>query len=225
MKHETVRLMNVRVSGAAVLSSERAERQRYGAPSSTARAHGAATKRGLARTSSPEAAGRICERRARSMTHAPERPMFLTVKLRDVVDLEVQLSLDEGQDEATLRARDRELYLELSRAPTPAAAPQASRGREPLSADSLLSRLAALRARFGAPQVGERVARASACGLRPVLGPRQRWAPPSPAHASKAQAPIKVGLHRSDGARSWHLACSRGYAGRRAFHSCRCSAT
>jgi hypothetical protein len=66
------------------------------------------------------------------------------VKLRDIVDLEVQLALDEGQHAATLHARDRALFLALS--PTPP------------STEALLSTwLEALRERFGEPRVGERV--------------------------------------------------------------------
>lgn len=66
------------------------------------------------------------------------------MKLGDVVDLEVQLALDEGQDDAALRARDRALYLAL---PSP-----------PARDDALLAAwLDALRARLGTPHVGERV--------------------------------------------------------------------
>lgn len=69
------------------------------------------------------------------------------MKLRDVVDLEAQLALDEDQDEAALRARDRSLYLALTAAPR--------------AVDALLGAwLEALRERFGAPRVGERVATA-----------------------------------------------------------------
>jgi hypothetical protein len=71
------------------------------------------------------------------------------VKLRDVVDLEVQLALDDAEDQAALRARDRALYLELAAPPNP----------PPASASALLSAwLEALRTRFGEPRVGERVA-------------------------------------------------------------------
>jgi hypothetical protein len=66
------------------------------------------------------------------------------VKLPCVVDLEVQLALDEGQDEAALRARDRAIYLQMASPPPPGPA--------------LLSAwLEALRTRFGEPRVGERV--------------------------------------------------------------------
>jgi hypothetical protein len=44
------------------------------------------------------------------------------VKLRDVVDLEIQLASDEGQPDDALRVRDRELYLAMSPAPTAPAA-------------------------------------------------------------------------------------------------------
>lgn len=64
-----------------------------------------------------------------------------------MVDLEAQLALDEGQDEAALRVRDRTLYLELPGAPR--------------AVDALLGAwLQALRDRFGSPRVGERVATA-----------------------------------------------------------------
>ena len=65
------------------------------------------------------------------------------MKLRDVLDLEVQLALDEGQDDRALRTRDRSLYLSMAEAPA--------------GSDGLLSAwLAALRERLGGPQVGER---------------------------------------------------------------------
>ncbi|MET0344377.1 MAG: DUF2868 domain-containing protein [Polyangiales bacterium] len=63
------------------------------------------------------------------------------MKLRDVLDLEVQLAVDEGQDERALRGRDRGLYLTLARVPA--------------QADGLLvAWLDALRERFGAPSAG-----------------------------------------------------------------------
>jgi hypothetical protein len=66
------------------------------------------------------------------------------VKPRDVIDLEVQLALDAAQDETALRARDRALYLTLSPPPTDTHA-------------LLAAWLEALRQRFGAPLIGERV--------------------------------------------------------------------
>lgn len=65
------------------------------------------------------------------------------MKLRDVLDLEVQLAVDEGQDDRALRARDRGLYLALAPAPT---RPDAL----------LIAWLGALRERFGAPSAGAR---------------------------------------------------------------------
>ncbi|HEX6245710.1 MAG TPA: hypothetical protein VFZ61_32520, partial [Polyangiales bacterium] len=86
------------------------------------------------------------------------------MKPRDVIDLEVQLALDAEQDEPTLRARDRALYLGLRPAPT-----------EP---DALLvAWLDALRQRFGAPQIGERVALAQRLlsYLLVVVGAASGW--------------------------------------------------
>jgi hypothetical protein len=69
------------------------------------------------------------------------------VKLRDVVDLEAQLALDDEQDEPSLRNRDRALYLTMS--PPPA------------STEALLRAwLDALRAGSSEPSLGERVATA-----------------------------------------------------------------
>ena len=62
-----------------------------------------------------------------------------------MVDLEAQLALDEGVDEATLRSRDRSLYLGLTPPPT--------------RVEALLPAwLDVLRERFGAPRAGERLA-------------------------------------------------------------------
>lgn len=73
--------------------------------------------------------------------------------LRDVIDLEAQLAADDGQDEATLRARDRALYADVTA--QLARAPEATRAGQ-VSDDALVTAwLAALRARFGKPQLGE----------------------------------------------------------------------
>jgi hypothetical protein len=84
--------------------------------------------------------GRVAYKDGRSA----RRAYLLVVKLRDVVDLEVQLAFDEEMDDGALRTRDRGLYLALAPAPT--------------QPDALLGAwLEALRARFGAPRLGERV--------------------------------------------------------------------
>lgn len=86
------------------------------------------------------ATGRVAYKDGRSA----RRAYLLVVKLRDVVDLEVQLAFDEEMDDGALRTRDRGLYLALAPAPT--------------QPDALLGAwLEALRARFGAPRLGERV--------------------------------------------------------------------
>ena len=69
------------------------------------------------------------------------------MKLRDVVDLEAQLAIDEGAEESALRERDRALYLALT---PPPSTPEAL----------IVAWLDALRERFGAPRLGERVAAA-----------------------------------------------------------------
>lgn len=71
------------------------------------------------------------------------------MQLRDVVDLEAQLAADEGQDEAHLRERDRALYRDM--------APQlVGAGGQRASDQALVTAwLAALRERFGKPQLGD----------------------------------------------------------------------
>ncbi len=72
-----------------------------------------------------------------------------------MVDLEAQLAADEGQDEATLRERDRSLYRDIR--PHLAGALAGTQG-EQASDDALLTAwLAALRERFGKPQLGDRL--------------------------------------------------------------------
>jgi hypothetical protein len=105
------------------------------------------------------------------------------VKLRDVIDLEVQLALDAEQDEATLRARDRAVFLALSPAPA--------------HADALLvAWLSALRERFGAPNTGERVAAAQRLlgyGLA-VAGAAGGWGLAEVLlHYEQGGAPVNVG--------------------------------
>lgn len=100
-----------------------------------------------------------------------------------MVDLEAQLAHDEGQDDAALRARDRGLYLSLAPAPV---------GAEAL----LVAWLEGLRARFGAPQLGERVASAhrllryalAALGLLTGWGTAEALL-----HFEQGGAPVNVG--------------------------------
>jgi hypothetical protein len=105
------------------------------------------------------------------------------VKLRDVVDLEVQLALDEEQDDGALRARDRNLYLEL--APAPA------------QPDALLGAwLEALRARFGVPQLGERIESAQRVlsYLLAIFGLSLGWGVAEVLlHYEQGGAPVNVG--------------------------------
>ena len=73
------------------------------------------------------------------------------MKLADVIDLEAQLALDAQADPAVLHARDRSLY----RALLPEVSPLDGASQSP--AALLGAWLSALRERYGAPNLGERV--------------------------------------------------------------------
>lgn len=108
---------------------------------------------------------------------------LLVVKLRDVVDLETQLALDEGQDDSVLRTRDRGLYLAMTAAPE--------------QRDALLTAwLEQLRARFGEPRLGERVEtaqRVSAYVLT-LVGLTMGWGTGELLlHFEQGGAPVNVG--------------------------------
>jgi hypothetical protein len=114
----------------------------------------------------------------------PARRAYLQrVKLRDVVDLETQLALDEGQDDGALRTRDRGLYLALSPAPG--------------QPDALLAAwLEQLRVRFGAPRAGERVESAQRVlgYVLALLGLTMGWATAELLlHYEQGGAPVNVG--------------------------------
>jgi len=105
------------------------------------------------------------------------------VKLRDVVDLEMQLALDEGQDDSVLRPRDRGLYLAMTNAP--------QRG------DALLAAwLEQLRGRFGGPRLGERVETAQRVSsyVLALLGLSVGWGTAELLlHFEQGGAPVNVG--------------------------------